>query len=49
MSIRFAIPQELRSAVDEAAADWQSNGKVDRFWQHDSTLWTHDDLSLIHI
>jgi len=43
MSIRFAIPQELRSAVDEAAADWQSNGKVDRFWQHDSTLWTHDD------
>jgi glucose-6-phosphate isomerase len=43
MSIRFAIPQELRSAVDQAATDWQSNGKVDRFWQHDSTLWTHDD------
>jgi glucose-6-phosphate isomerase len=43
MSIRFGIPQELRSAVDQAAADWQSNGKVDRFWQHDPSLWTHDD------
>jgi glucose-6-phosphate isomerase len=42
MSIRFALPQELRVAVDLAAAEWQSNGKVDRFWQKDPSLWTHD-------
>jgi glucose-6-phosphate isomerase len=42
MSIRFSIPQELRGAVDLASADWHANGKVDRFWQKDSTLWTQD-------
>ncbi len=40
MNIQFVLPQELRGAVDLAAADWQSNGKVDRFWQKDPSLWT---------
>jgi glucose-6-phosphate isomerase len=42
MSIRFAVPQDLRGAVDQASADWKANGKVDRFWQKDPTLWTSD-------
>lgn len=42
MSYRFALPEQLRSAVDKAAADWQSNHKVDRFWRKDRTLWTQD-------
>jgi glucose-6-phosphate isomerase len=42
MSIQFAIPPILRAAVDHAAADWQSNGKIDRFWQMDPSLWTRD-------
>jgi glucose-6-phosphate isomerase len=42
MSIRFALPQILKVAVELAAADWHSNGKVDRFWQKDPSLWTHD-------
>ena len=42
MSYRFALPQQLRTAVDKAAADWQSNNKVDRFWKKDPTLWTQD-------
>ena len=42
MSIRFALPEELRGAVDLAAADWQANSKVDRFWQKDPSLWTGD-------
>jgi len=42
MSFRFAVPQELRSAVDQASADWQTNNKVDRFWQKDASLWTSD-------
>jgi glucose-6-phosphate isomerase len=42
MSFRFAIPQELRSAVDQASADWQTNNKIERFWQKDASLWTSD-------
>jgi glucose-6-phosphate isomerase/transaldolase/glucose-6-phosphate isomerase len=42
MSFRFAIPPELRAAVDQAAADWSSNNKVTRFWQKDSSLWTSE-------
>jgi glucose-6-phosphate isomerase/transaldolase/glucose-6-phosphate isomerase len=42
MSFRFALPQELRGAVEQAAADWSANNKVARFWQKDPTLWTND-------
>jgi len=42
MNFRFALPQDLRGVVDQAAADWQSNNKVDRFWKKDPTLWTSD-------
>ncbi len=40
MNFRFAIPQQLRGAFEAAAADWQSNHKVERFWKKDPTLWT---------
>jgi glucose-6-phosphate isomerase len=40
MSFRFEINQELRAAVNAAAADWTSNNKVARFWQKDPGLWT---------
>jgi glucose-6-phosphate isomerase len=40
MSIRFAIPSDLRGAADAAVADWQANRKIERFWQKDSSLWT---------
>ena len=42
MSIRFVLPNDLRDAVDLAAADWLANNKVDRFWQKDPSLWTSD-------
>ncbi len=42
MSIRFELPAELRGAVDAAAADWNPNNKVARFWQKDPSLWTRD-------
>jgi glucose-6-phosphate isomerase len=42
MSIRLALPSHLRGAIDLAAADWRSNGKLDRFWQKDASLWTSD-------
>jgi glucose-6-phosphate isomerase len=42
MSFRFVLPQGLRGAVEAAAADWQSNNKIDRFWKKDASLWTKD-------
>ncbi len=42
MNYRFAIPEQLRGIVETAAADWQSNNKVDRFWKKDASLWTGD-------
>jgi glucose-6-phosphate isomerase len=41
MNIRFALPPELRGAVDQAAAGWTANNKVARFWQKDASLWTN--------
>jgi glucose-6-phosphate isomerase len=42
MNFRFALPPELRGAVDLAAADWTANNKVARFWQKDASLWTNN-------
>ena len=42
MGFQSKLPPDLRSAVDAACADWQATGKVDRFWQKDAGLWTHD-------
>jgi len=42
MSFRLAVSSELRGAVDAAAADWQANKKVERFWKKDPSLWTRD-------
>ena len=42
MSFRLAVSSDLRGAVDAAAADWQANKKVERFWHKDSGLWTRD-------
>jgi glucose-6-phosphate isomerase len=42
MSFRLAVPSDLRGAVDAAAADWQANDKVARFFEKDPSLWTKD-------
>ena len=42
MSFRLAVPPELRGEVHLAAADWQDNSKIARFWHKDPTLWTRD-------
>lgn len=42
MSFRFGLTSDLRSAVDAACANWQADGKIDRFWQKDAGLWTRD-------
>lgn len=42
MSFRFVLPSALQTALDTARADWQENGKVERFWKKDPGLWTRD-------
>lgn len=42
MDYRLAVSSDLKSAFDAAAADWQSNNKIDRFWKKDPGLWTRD-------
>ena len=42
MNMRLAIPTDLRGAVGAAAADWQTNRKIERFWKKDPSLWTRD-------
>jgi glucose-6-phosphate isomerase/transaldolase/glucose-6-phosphate isomerase len=40
MSIQFSLAPALEGAVAAAAADWQANNKVARFWAKDASLWT---------
>jgi glucose-6-phosphate isomerase len=40
MHIQFVLPSDLRDAFEQAAADWQANSTLDRFWRKDASLWT---------
>lgn len=37
------MPRELATAVEQALDDWDVNGKVQRLWQQDASLWTNQD------
>jgi transaldolase / glucose-6-phosphate isomerase len=39
----YALPADLKTAVDRGIDDWRANGKVRRLWQHDASLWTGTD------
>ncbi|MGH9571783.1 MAG: bifunctional transaldolase/phosoglucose isomerase, partial [Candidatus Angelobacter sp.] len=36
------FPDPLKKAVDAAIQDWQTNGKLNRLWKGDTSLWTKD-------
>jgi transaldolase/glucose-6-phosphate isomerase len=38
-----SLPPEIAKAVSEASLDWTKNGKVQRIWIRDKTLWTGAD------
>ncbi len=40
MNFRFIASPELSSAFDAVCSDWNSSGKIDRFWRRDASLWT---------
>ena len=39
----LSLPRELAAAVAAALDDWDANGKVQRLWQQDPSLWTGKD------
>jgi glucose-6-phosphate isomerase len=43
MKIHSMLPARLQAETAVAAADWQSNNKVARFWARDASLWTNSD------
>jgi glucose-6-phosphate isomerase len=42
MEFRSKLPAKLEQAVSAAAAEWQ-NGKIERLWTRDASLWTGQD------
>ena len=39
----FKLPQALADGLKAALADWQKNGKVQKLWARDASLWTGKD------
>jgi len=42
MGFRSSLPAKFEQDFSTAVTDWQ-NGKVERLWARDATLWTNDD------
>lgn len=41
--ITYKLSDELNQAVQATLSDWQSNGKIQRLWAKDASLWTNAD------
>lgn len=41
--LKSSLPEALAAAVKATVAEWQSDGKMQRLWQRDASLWTGDD------
>jgi transaldolase/glucose-6-phosphate isomerase len=51
--LSYTLPSELETTLHHTLDEWQLNGKLDRLWGHDATLWTGADeadwLGWLHI
>ncbi len=45
LSFSFTLPSDLNAAVQSAHQSWDAEGKTDRLWKHDASLWTNTDES----
>lgn len=43
MDIQYSLPDDLKRGLQDAQADWKSNGKLARLWAKDASLWTGED------
>lgn len=39
----FALPENLRRAVEQELSDWNRENKIERLWAKDASLWTNED------
>lgn len=39
----YSLPAEVGAAVDDELASWTVNGKTERIWAKDASVWTGDD------
>ena len=39
----YSLPDDLKDAVNAALEDWRTNGKVQKLWARDASLWTNSD------
>ena len=39
----YTLPDNLAEHVNASLQDWKKNGKVQRLWQKDASLWTDAD------
>jgi glucose-6-phosphate isomerase len=44
MDLRYTLPTKLDQDFSAAVADWK-NGKIERLWARDASLWTNQDES----
>jgi transaldolase/glucose-6-phosphate isomerase len=42
-TISYSLPPQIEDAVREYISEWNSDGKVNRIWEKDATVWTGDD------
>ena len=43
MDIQYSLPDDLKRGLQDAQADWKSNGKLALLWAKDASLWTGED------
>ena len=41
--LSYTLPADLEVALHSALEDWQREGKLDRFWARDASLWSGSD------
>ncbi len=42
-ALTSSLPASLQSSYKQAAEEWQKQGKLQRLWQKDASLWTNED------
>jgi transaldolase/glucose-6-phosphate isomerase len=43
--LTWTLPDRLRDAVNRSLEDWNTNGKVQKLWRREASLWTGTDES----
>lgn len=39
----YSLQEDLQTAVEATIKDWRENGKVEKLWAKDASVWTDDD------